>query len=866
MTKQVQRRRGTATQHTSFTGAEGELSVNTTNKSVHVHDNVTAGGFEAARADMDNVTSSSILTAAGITATTNELNYVDGVTSAIQTQIDSKANIASPTFTGTLTTANLTATGTTTLAGTVTADGADFSGGTDSTGQVVLSQGNATSKVSKIIGTNQGGTNERGIDFNTYNYADYKRMNIKPNGDISFYEDTGTTAKFFWDASAESLGIGTSSPSDVLHVNGGSSTDGILIQNPLSGSFYNAKLEFTRDGTSGGAKIQTERNAAGGVGLSFSYTSSNANEVSGTYSEAMRITSSGSVGIGTSSPDKLLHLSASSGATIRLESTTTGATTGDIFGAIEFETQDTNSAGVKAKIDAYSEGAVGNTSLRFFTGDTSSLDEAMRIDSSGNVGIGSASDGAILQLDKASSSYLDIQSDSTLRTRIYNDSSQTILETTTNNLIFKSASSEAMRIDSSGNLLVGKTISSSTEDGLELRSTNVAVFTRDGGNPLGLNRKTSDGDIIVFNKDGSKVGSIGTVGANLHIEGTTSGLSFQGNDVITPVKNSARTDAAIDLGDSSRRFKDLYLSGTGYVGTSLGIGTSSPSANLEISGSSNQRIDVIRTSGPTNRLSVTSDKAYVGAVTNHPLLFIQNDTERMRLDASGNVLVGTTDTTLYNNGAGGNTGVILRGSVGNIQAARSGGAPIDLNRLDSDGDIIALQKDGSTVGSIGCGSTSRLIINGDSNGIAFERSGTEEIRIGNNVLQPSDDNDCDLGLSFRRFDDIYATNGTIQTSDRNEKQDIAELSDAEQRVAVAAKGLLRKFRWKDAVAEKGDEARTHFGIIAQDLQAAFAAEGLDAGDYAMFISSTWTDEETGEERTRMGVRYSELLAFIIAAI
>ena len=92
------------------------------------------------------------------------------------------------------------------------------------------------------------------------------------------------------------------------------------------------------------------------------------------------------------------------------------------------------------------------------------------------------------------------------------------------------------------------------------------------------------------------------------------------------------------------------------------------------------------------------------------------------------------------------------------------------------------------------------------------------------------------------------------------------MSDAEQRVAVAAKGLLRKFRWKSSVAEKGDEARTHFGIIAQDLQAAFEAEGLDAGDYAMFINSTWTDGETGEERSRMGVRYSELLAFIIAAI
>jgi len=92
------------------------------------------------------------------------------------------------------------------------------------------------------------------------------------------------------------------------------------------------------------------------------------------------------------------------------------------------------------------------------------------------------------------------------------------------------------------------------------------------------------------------------------------------------------------------------------------------------------------------------------------------------------------------------------------------------------------------------------------------------------------------------------------------------LSEAEARVAVACKGLLRKFRWKDKVAEKGDEARIHFGIIAQDLQDAFAAEGLDAGRYAMFISSTWTDEETGEERTRLGVRYPELLAFIIAAI
>ncbi|CCJ07113.1 phage tail protein [Methylocystis sp. SC2] len=49
MTTQVQRRRGTAAQHASFTGAIGELTVDTTNKRVVVHDGSTAGGFPAAK-------------------------------------------------------------------------------------------------------------------------------------------------------------------------------------------------------------------------------------------------------------------------------------------------------------------------------------------------------------------------------------------------------------------------------------------------------------------------------------------------------------------------------------------------------------------------------------------------------------------------------------------------------------------------------------------------------------------------------------------------------------------------------------------------------------------------------------------------
>jgi hypothetical protein len=66
-----------------------------------------------------------------------------------------------------------------------------------------------------------------------------KRLTVADSGDISFYEDTGTTAKFFWDASAESLGIGTSSPTSPLTVNR-LSTDGTIAS-------------FEKDGTTVGS-------------------------------------------------------------------------------------------------------------------------------------------------------------------------------------------------------------------------------------------------------------------------------------------------------------------------------------------------------------------------------------------------------------------------------------------------------------------------------------------------------------------------------------------------------------------------------------------------------------------------------------
>jgi hypothetical protein len=152
------------------------------------------------------------------------------------------------------------------------------------------------------------------------------------------------------------------------------------------------------------------------------------------------------------------------------------------------------------------------------------------------------------------------------------------------------------------------------------------------------------------------------------------------------------------------------------------------------------------------------------------------------------------------------------------------------------------------------------------------------------------DNAIDLGFSSVRFDDIYATNGTIQTSDQNEKQQIASLTDAEITAAKAISKLFKTFKWNDSVAEKGDAARTHTGVIAQDVQQAMTDAGLDANDYAFFISTTWweadetytdddgveqtitntydTAEEAPEgatERNRKGIRYPQLLSFIGAA-
>jgi hypothetical protein len=252
----------------------------------------------------------------------------------------------------------------------------------------------------------------------------------------------------------------------------------------------------------------------------------------------------------------------------------------------------------------------------------------------------------------------------------------------------------------------------------------------------------------------------------------------------------------------------------------LGLGTLVP---LEVKGANNSDTILTVTGGTTAGLGsnakiklVPDGTAGLGVINvegsdgSDVLAFETNGSEAMRIDSSGNLLVGQS-TYSVNNG-----GIRLR-QDGEANFSRSDQPTIFLNRVSSDGEIARFTKDGAPVGSIGVQTTTLgvnpYIAGSGGRGLSFDVDTTAIFPCSSTGARA--DGSADLGASTARFDDIYATNGTIQTSDRNEKQDIAELSDAEQRVAVAAKGLLRKFRWKDAVAEKGDEARTHFGIIAQ---------------------------------------------------
>ena len=262
------------------------------------------------------------------------------------------------------------------VTGTVTADGLTSSGNLQiqkDTPAIELESPDGSSNSFKIIPSL---TNT--LNFGTFfKVNDTDALKIANNGDISFYEDTGTTAKFFWDASEESLRVPLG-----------------LYNNSINAFPSTGYAAIYSTGTGGSAPF----NEAGHLVLQARSSGALRDIIFATgngAAERMRIDSSGRVGIGTTSPNYLLDVEGS-GALFRINSTSGNS-------LLQFSVPDTTS------ITGINFGDAGSSNAGYMyyrhTGDSLAFGtagaEAMRIDASGNVGIGTSSPAN--QLDVVSS-------------------------------------------------------------------------------------------------------------------------------------------------------------------------------------------------------------------------------------------------------------------------------------------------------------------------------------------------------------------------------------------------------------------------------------------------------------------------------
>ena len=383
----------------------------------------------------------------------------------------------------------------------------------------------------------------------------------------------------------------------------------------------------------------------------------------------------------------------------------------------------------------------------------------------------------------------------------------------------------------------------------------ISLFTLDQGND-NIASLSIDGT-LKFGASGSETGQIeiNSTALLLRTTGDKSGLRFD-TSAYTPFKNGSTADGTVDLGFASGRFKDLYLSNSVKIATATN-GT----ALLDLGDTDDVNIGRIGYDNSDNSMRFTT-----------------NTSERMRINSSGTVLI--------NKSADNETdaGVIL--SSGGNSFVRSGGsATVMFNRLSSHGVVLLIKKDGTSVGSIDSNSGNLLIrTDGNKSGVRFDTASVTPFKNGSEA-----DGTIDLGFASGRYGQLFAVAGSINTSDKTEKQDIETFTDAEMKVAKKVSALFKKYRWKTAVAEKGESARVHSGVISQEVQTAFKEEGLDASKYGLWCSDTWWEEtekftdDDGEEKTRrntyrtkeeapngatektrLGIRYAELISFICA--
>lgn len=157
--------------------------------------------------------------------------------------------------------------------------------------------------------------------------------------------------------------------------------------------------------------------------------------------------------------------------------------------------------------------------------------------------------------------------------------------------------------------------------------------------------------------------------------------------------------------------------------------------------------------------------------------------------------------------------------------------------------------------TVGVGRTGTINSEG-SNNLALRTGTTARLQLfgASGNVAPGADNTQAFGTSALRWSTMYAGTGTINTSDRNDKQQIQSIDDA----VLDAWSEVRyvQFKFNDAVSLKGEKARWHIGVIAQDIQAAFERHGIDAFAFGLLCLDEYEREREASEIEAHSKRYS----------
>ena len=254
------------------------------------------------------------------------------------------------------------------------------------------------------------------------------------------------------------------------------------------------------------------------------------------------------------------------------DSNNNGTSTSDVFRVLRDSTYAGGTAKVSLKVDDSGD-------ISFYE-DTGTTPKFFWDASAEFLGVGTVTPSQTIEARSATQAVIRVRSDAGSITDFGSDATGTYWKnfTAASNTYrwLQDDGTENMRLDASGNLLVGKTDTTGNVAGVSLRSTGLIVGTVSGGTVGYFNRTTSDGTLLDFRKDNTTVGSIASragvvtsfilnpsvsVGAGITEANTGGGPS------ISPIDGTGATaDASIDLGTSSIRWQDLYLSGGVYLG------------------------------------------------------------------------------------------------------------------------------------------------------------------------------------------------------------------------------------------------------------------------------------------------------------